>query len=151
MPVDPGLAGRLLPPTTPFEVTRSVIAAFATAIGASDPVHHDPVAARASGHLDVIAPPTFPIVVAFTAIEQLLSDPAVAIELRNVVHAEQRFQVVRPARAGDVLTARLRVESVRRAAGTDMIATASEVSTVEGEHVCTTSATLAHRSSEGGT
>lgn len=135
----------------PFEVTRSAIAAFATAIGAADPVHHDPAAARASGHADVIAPPTFPIVVAFAAIEQLLADPAVGIELRNVVHAEQRFQVVRPVRAGDVLTASLRVESVRSAAGTDLIATASRITTVAGEHVCTTSATLAHRSSEGGT
>lgn len=151
MPIDPGLAGRVLPPTAPFEVTRSAIASFATAIGSDDPVHRDVAAARASGHADVVAPPTFPIVVAFTAMEQLIDDPAVGIELRNVVHAEQRFQIVRPVRAGDVLTATLRVESVRTAAGTDLIATSSRITTLDGEHVCTTAATLAHRRPGTGT
>lgn len=149
MPVDPGLAGTVLPPTEPFEVTSGAIAAFATAIGADDPVHHDAAAARTSGHADVVAPPTFPIVVAFAAIERLMADPAVGIELRNVVHAEQRFDVARPVCAGDVLTARLRVESVRTAAGTDLIATSSRIATVEGDHVCTAFATLAHRPAGG--
>lgn len=145
MPVDPGLAGRVLPPTPPYDVSRTAIEAFAAAIGSDDPLHTDVEAARAAGHPDVIAPPTFPIVVAFRALEALLADPQAGIELRHVVHASQRFVHVRPVRAGDVLTATLTVESVRQAAGTDLIATRSDVATSDGEPVCIAHATVAHR------
>lgn len=145
MPVDPGLAGRVLPPTPPYDVSRAAVAAFAAAIGADDPVHSDVEAAQAAGHDDVVAPPTFPIVVAFAAMEALLADPQAGIELRNVVHAQQRFESQRAVRAGDVLTATLTVESVRRAAGTDLLVTRSDVRTVDGDPVCTAYATLAHR------
>ena len=145
MPVDTGLAGRVLPSTPPYDVSRAAVAAFATAIGADDPVHRDVTVARAAGYDDVVAPPTFPIVVAFAAMEALLADPQAGIELRHVVHAQQRFVSQRAVRAGDVLTATLTVESVRQAAGTDLLATRSEIATVGGEPVCTAYATLAHR------
>jgi acyl dehydratase len=145
MPLDQDLAGREFPPTPPYDVSRRQIAAFADAIGAGDPTHRDPSAARAVGHPDVVAPPTFPIVVAFQAMTDFMADPDVGIELRNVVHSEQRFEIDRPVRAGDVLTATIGVESVRQAAGTSLIATRSTVRTVDGERVCVAYATLAHR------
>ena len=149
MPLAPDLAGREFPPTPPYDVSRRQIAAFAEAIGSADPVHRDPEAARAAGHPDVIAPPTFPIVIAFQAMTALMADPDVGIELRNVVHSDQRFEVARPIRAGDVLTATITVESVRQAAGTALIATRSAIRTVDGEPVCVAYATLAHRAPEG--
>jgi acyl dehydratase len=109
MPVDPGLAGRVFDTTAPRDISRSQISAFADAVGDSDPVYHDVAAARAAGHPDVIAPPTYPIVAAFDATKAMLRDPDVAIDLRNVIHAEQRFEYVRPVHAGDVLTATLTV------------------------------------------
>lgn len=148
MPLAPDLAGREFPPTPPYDVSRSQIAAFADAIGADDPLHRDLAAAQAAGHPDVIAPATFPIVVAFQAMTAFMADPDVGIELRNVVHSEQRFEVDRPIRAGDVLTAVISVESVRQAAGTALISTRSQIRTVAGEAVCTAYATLAHRAPE---
>lgn len=145
MPLDPALAGRTFPATRPHDVTRHEVSRFAAAVGATDPVHHDVGAARSAGHADVVAPPTFPIVVAFEALAALLSDATVGVELRHVVHSAQRFESARPVRAGDVLTATLTVESVRTAAGTDLVTTRSEVSTEHGERVCCAYATLAHR------
>ena len=121
------------------------MARFAAAIGETDPVHHDVEVARRRGHRDLPAPPTFAIVVAFEAMTALMTDPEVGIELRNVVHSAQRFDATRPVYAGDVLTATLTVESVRTAAGADVVATRSDVASVDGEHVCTAYATLAHR------
>jgi acyl dehydratase len=149
MPPVPDLAGREFPPTPPYDVSRSQIAAFADAIGADDPVHRDPDAARAAGHADVVAPPTYPIVVAFQAMSDFMADAGVGIELRHVVHSEQRFEIDRPVRAGDVLTATIAVESVRQAAGTSLIATRSTVRTIDGERVCVAYATLAHRAPDG--
>ncbi len=145
MAVDAALAGRVLSPTPVYDVSRYAIASFASAIGSNDPVHRDVEAARAAGHRDVVAPPTFPIVVAFQAMRALLADPQAGIELRNVVHAQQRFEYQRPVFAGDVLTATLTVESVRSAAGTDLLATRSDITTADGELVCAAYANLAHR------
>ncbi len=145
MAVDAALAGRVLSPTPAYDVSRYAIASFASAIGSDDPVHRDVEAARAAGHRDVVAPPTFPIVVAFQAMRALLADPQAGIELRNVVHAQQRFEYQRPVFAGDVLTATLTVESVRSAAGTDLLATRSDITTADGELVCAAYANLAHR------
>jgi acyl dehydratase len=146
--VDGGLAGRTFDPTPPYEVGRADVARFAAAVGEPVLVHVDVALARERGHRDVPAPPTFPIVVAFDALQRLLDDPSVGIELRNVVHAGQRFEYSRPVYAGDVLTAALTVESVREAAGTDLIANRIEITDADGAHVCTARATLAHRAPE---
>jgi len=142
--LDPDLAGREFPPTAPRDVSRSQISAFATAIGEHDRVHHEVEAARAAGHPDVVAPATFPIVVAFDAMNALLNDPGVGIDLRHVIHAEQRFESARPVRAGDELTATLTVQTLRTMAGSDIIGTRTELRTTEGEHVGTAFAKLAH-------
>lgn len=134
MPLDPELAGRTFPPTEPYDVSRHEIAEFAAAVGYPEPADD--------------APPTFPIVIAFKAMTALMHDPEVGIELRNVVHADQRFESLRPIRAGDVLTAQLTVEKLRHMAGTDIISTRSDIATTDGEHVCSAYATLAHKASE---
>jgi acyl dehydratase len=143
--LDAGLAGRTFDPTPPYDVSRTDVARFAAAVGETDAIHRDVEAARGRGHRDVPAPPTFPIVVAFGAMQRLLSDASVGVELRNIVHSEQRFESSRPVYAGDVLTAVLTVESVRSAAGVDLIGTRSEITDAAGDHVCTAYASLAHR------
>ncbi|UYM03706.1 FAS1-like dehydratase domain-containing protein [Solicola gregarius] len=131
MALDPDLAGRTFAPTAPYDVSRHEIAEFAAAVG------YPPDADE--------APPTFPIVIAFRAMTALMADPEVGIELRNVVHADQRFVSERAIRAGDVLTAQLQIEKLRHMAGTDIVTTRSDITTVEGEHVCSAYATLAHK------
>ncbi len=133
-PLDPSLNGRTFEPTPPYAVSREKIAEFTAAIGSP---------ALDGGDT---APLTFPIVVAFGAMTQLMTDPSVGIALQNVVHGDQRFEYTRPVRAGDVLTGTLTISSLRAAAGMDMIGTRTEISTVEGEAVATAFATLVHRS-----
>jgi len=145
MAVSPDLAGRAFPPVEPYVVSREKIREFCAAIGAEAGEWAGERAGEGAGEE---APPTFPIVVAFEAMRRLMTDPDVGIELHNVVHRDQAFEQTRPVRAGDVLTATLTVESVRRAAGTDLIATRTEITDADGEPVSTARATLAHRASE---
>ncbi len=149
MALDADLTGRSYDLKAPYDVSRVDIARFAAAVGEADPVHTDAAVARERGHRDVLAPVTFPIVVASGAMHQLLADPSVEIELRHLVHSAQRFESARAICAGDVLSARLTVESVRRAAGTSLIATRTEITDADGAHVCISHATLAHRSPDG--
>ena len=100
MALDRDLVGRSYPPSAVYEVGRTKIAEFAAAVGADDPVHRDAEAARAAGHPDVIAPPTFAIVVSLEAAFVVLGDPEVELDYSRVVHGEQKFTHHRPIRAG---------------------------------------------------
>ncbi len=133
MALDRALAGRTFV-GAPYTVSREKVAEFAGAVGAADALGND-----------TDAPFTFPMVVAFELMGRLMADPTVGIELRNVVHRDERIDQVRPIRAGDVLVGTLTVDSVRAAAGVDMIATRTDIATVDGEAVCTATATLVHR------
>ena len=145
MPLDPSYVGRVYPPTPPYEVGREKIREFADAVGDLNPVYRDPAAAQALGHPDVIAPPTFPIVLTLTAGHQVLVDPDFGIDYSKVVHGEQRFVHARPVRAGDVLQVVVTIDGVRAAAGNDMVTTRAELSTVDGELVSTAYATIVAR------
>src|SRR5215472_3825731 len=115
MGVNPDYAGRAFPPTGPYEVSRVKIAEFADAIGDPSPVYRDPAAARAAGHPDVIAPPTFAIVISMAASQDAIADPGLGLDYTRVVHGDQRFEYTRPIRAGDVVTAQTTISGIRSA------------------------------------
>ena len=148
MPLDQSFIGRVYPPTEPYEVGREKIREFADAVGDANPAYHDPDAAKALGYPDVIAPPTFAIVLTSRAAQQVIMDPELGVDYSRVVHGEQRFVHVRPIHAGDALTVVVSVENVRAAAGNDIVSTKGEVSTVDGEPVLTAFATLVVRGVE---
>jgi acyl dehydratase len=135
MALDPSFIGRTYPATAPYEVGREKIREFATAIGDWNPAYHDEEAAKALGHPDIIAPPTFPVIVSFLSTRALIGDPQLGVDYSRVVHGEQRFVYTRPVRAGDRLVGVLTVENVRQAAGNDLLSTRTEISTVDGEPV----------------
>ncbi len=142
--VNPDFAGRQYPPTPPYEVGREKIREFADVVG-PHPVHTDPEAARALGYPDVIAPPTFAVIVAQRCDAQLVLDPEAGIDFSRVVHGEQTFAHHRPITAGDRLVAVLHVDAVRSAGGHSMVTTRSEISTEAGEAVCTATSTIVVR------
>ncbi|SDX53096.1 Acyl dehydratase [Modestobacter sp. DSM 44400] len=145
MALDAGLVGRSYPPSAVYEVGREKIAEFATALGDPDPLYRDPVAARAAGHPDVIAPPTFAIVLSLGAGDVVVDDPDVGIDYSRVVHGEQRFTHHRPITAGDRLVATASIDAVRSVAGNDMLTTRVDLATEDGEPVCTTTSMLVAR------
>ena len=145
MALDRELVGRSYPPSAVYEVGRAKIAEFATAIGDDSPLYRDPDAARAAGHPDVIAPPTFAIAVSLEAAMVVLQDPDVAIDYSRVVHGEQRFAHHRPIRAGDRLVATASIDAVKTVAGNDMLTTRVDLATEDGEPVCTTRSMLVAR------
>jgi acyl dehydratase len=145
MALDPSFIGRSYPPIEPYEVGREKIREFARAIGDDNPAYHDTEAAKAFGHPDIIAPPTFPVIVSFLAMRSLIGDPELGVDYSRVVHGEQRFVYTRPVRAGDRLTAVLTVENIRVAAGNDLLTTRADISTVEGEPVLTAYSTTVVR------
>lgn len=149
MAVNKDYAGRSFPATQPYEVSRVKIAEFADAIGDPNPVYRDRDAAAAAGYPDVIAPPTFPIVVTMAASGQAIADPGLGINYALVVHGEQRFSYARPLRAGDVVTAQSTIETIKTLGRNTVMTTRTEVRTVSGEQVCTAFSTLVERGTAG--
>ena len=201
MAINPAYVGRTFEPSEPYEVSRVKIAEFATAVGEPSPLCRDRAAARAAGYPDVIAPPTFAIVVsaagssmatfdpglgvnyamivlgepsslcrdrsaaqaagypdviapptfaivvtaATTA--KLIADPGLGVNYAMVVHGEQSFTHSRPLHAGDVVVAQSTIESIKQIGSMTTMATVTEVRTVDGENVCTARSTLVERGS----
>ncbi len=142
MSINPELAGRVYPAKDPYVVGREKIREFAAAVKATHPAHFELAAAAELGHADLLAPPTFAIIVAQRADAQLIADPASGIDFSRVVHADQRFTHHRPIVAGDELLAELHVDTVRAMGGGAMITTRSEITTTAGDKVATTVSSL---------
>jgi acyl dehydratase len=145
MAINRSYVGRTYPPSPPYEVGREKIREFADAIGDPHPAYRDADAARALGHRDVIAPPTFVIVLSMRVASQAVCDPELGVDYSRVVHGEQRFTYARPVTAGDTLVGTLRIGEIRTAGRNEMLTTEVDVTTIDGEHVCTARSSLVVR------
>jgi acyl dehydratase len=150
VPIDPSLVGRRYPPTAPYTVSREKIREFADAIGDPNPAYRDPEAAAALGHPDVVAPPTFPTVLALRSAARVLGDPALGLDFSRVVHGEERYGYLRPMFAGDTLSVTTTIESIRSVAGNDVLTLVGEVTAADGTAVLTTRSVLVARGPDDG-
>jgi len=148
VPVNPELQGRSYPATPPYLVGREKVREFARAVLATSPLNLDPEAARAAGYTDVVAPPTFPVVVQEHTLAQLLADPDAGIDFSRVVHGDQRFTYSRPIVAGDELIATLTVTAVKVLGGHTMVTAESAMVDASGAHVVTATSSLVVRGDE---
>jgi acyl dehydratase len=148
MGVNPEITGRAFPPAEPYLVGREKIREFARAVFSENPLNHDPDAALAAGYPDIVAPPTFAIVVQERTLAQLLAEPDAGIDFTRVVHGDQRFSYTRPIVAGDKLTATLTVTSVKSLGGHSMVTSESAIVDASGAHVVTATSTLVVRGDE---
>ena len=128
-------AGRRYPPNHPYQVSAAKIAEFATALGDDNP--------RYRGE-SPIAPPTFAVVISAPAWSQLFSDPELELSLERIVHGDQRFTFFRPIRAGDVVIATLAIDKVRVRAGSELVSATVDLSSRDGEQICSSQATFYH-------
>ncbi len=103
---------------------------------------------RAIAETDPIAPPTFIAVISSPAWQLMFDDPELELTLSRIVHGDQRFSYVRPLRAGDVVTGALTIDKVRARGAVEIISASVEVTTVDGEPVCTAQATFLHSRGE---
>ena len=143
--MNPELQGRAFAPTAPYLVGREKVREFSRAVFATSPVNNDPDAAKAAGYADVVAPPTFAIVLQQLTLDQLVAEPDSGIDMTHIVHGEQRFAYNRPIVAGDELTATLAVTSIKTLGGNAMVTAETAIADAEGSHVVTATSVLVVR------
>jgi acyl dehydratase len=144
MPLNQSLVGKEYPPIR-YEVGREKLREFAVALGETDPVYHDEQAARAAGHPDLPAVPTFPVVLSFRAGAMVSGDPELGLDYSRVVHGEQAFTYRRPVRAGDRLLATSRAAAIETKGRHELLTIATRIGTEDGEPVCEATSLLISR------
>jgi N-terminal half of MaoC dehydratase len=137
VPLDPSFVGRAYPLAEPYLVSREKLRDFAEAAGMSDPAFHDAAAARALGHPDLVAPPTFPVVVTGNG-EFLQDDPELGLDFSRVVHGDQRFVYTRPIYAGERVVCMRRIEEIMSRGGHDFLTIRADITDEAGGHLVTT-------------
>ncbi len=147
MALNTELVGKSYPSQT-YEVSREKIREFATAVGDTNPAYVDEDSARALGHRDVVAPPTFAVVVTRAPQLAVIDDPDLGLDFTRVVHGDQKFSYSRPIVAGDELRTIATIDSARTMAGNDILTIRSDVVDGDGSPVLTTWATLVARAVE---
>ncbi|MCQ4044857.1 MaoC family dehydratase N-terminal domain-containing protein [Streptantibioticus rubrisoli] len=150
MPLDQSFVGRTYPPTAPYEVGREKIREFAEAIGDANPAHTDPAAAKALGHPDVIAPPTFIFLIIHQAAKRVLEDPELGLEFSRVVHGDQKFAYTRPVHVGDQLSVTATIEDIKESGGSGFITVRTDVRDANNLPVVSATMMLVARASEEG-
>jgi acyl dehydratase len=145
VPLNPEYVGRVFGPGEPYEVSRVKIADFADAIGEPSELCRNRDAAVKAGYPDVIAPPTFAVIIDQRSLKAVVTDPGLGLDYSMVVHGEQSFSYTRPLHAGDVVVATTTVESIKAIGALSMLVTSTSIDTVEGEHVCTARSNLVER------
>ena len=145
MALNVGFVGRVYGPGEPYEVSRVKIADFADAIGEPSKLCRDAEAARRAGYPDVIAPPTFAVVLSMASARLANDDPGLGLDYSMVVHGEQSFAHSRPLHAGDMVVATTTIESIKAVGALSMMVTSTDLTTIGGDHVCTARSTLVER------
>jgi len=111
--------GTQLGPAWTFPVERGKLRELAMALGETDPVWHDPAAARAAGFDDV------PLLPTATVVADLWRDggffvanvQAAGLDTSRVLHGEATWRHLIPVHVGDELTVSCHVASVDRKEG----------------------------------
>ena len=134
--IDKQFIGYEVPPTL-WDVEKGRIRFFAQVIGATDPIYFDARAAQAAGYRNVVAPPTFIFgAESDSGVLMTLLD-TLKIDLRKVLHGEQRIDYHAPVCAGDTLRFQTRVSDIydKKGGALEFVVNDTKVTNQLGEHV----------------
>ena len=144
MPMNTDLVGKTYDPVT-YEVGREKIREFASAVGETGAIYHEPDAATAAGFTEQTAPLTFATVLHLKSGPQVIADPELNINYALVVHGTQEFEYRRPIVAGDVLTATPRIAEIVAKGPHEFLTIETTITDPTGDEVALARATLISR------
>ena len=131
-----------------YEVGREKIREYALAVKNSDAAYFDDAAAEALGHEAILAPLTFVAILGLKAQMAFFEHANIPITEERMVQSEQGLTILRPIKAGDRLYCNIRLDSLRRAFGADVLTIRSRITNQHGETVQEDYTTMAGRSED---
>lgn len=132
------------------DVERGRLRMFAHATGQTDPVYTDLDAAKAAGHPDLPVPPTF-----FFSLELEVRDgfgylETMGVDIRRLLHGEQRFTYHRVAHAGESLTLAGHIGDItsKKGGAMELVSRITTITDEKGELVAESTGILVVRNPE---
>jgi acyl dehydratase len=116
-----------------FVVGREMVRMFAKAVKADHPAHYDEQAAADLGHEALVVPPTFVTILAKLVQADFMRKVDTGYDTMQIVQVDQRFVFHRPILVGDVLYARMEIDSVNERFGADIVVTRNTLHDANGE------------------
>jgi hypothetical protein len=110
--INPDSVGRTFEGADSLTVSQSEIDAFCAVISEID---------------TTVAPPTFSIRISLSQYESILTQPEIGVDWTRLVHGDQKFEIYRPIVAGDVFKCSATIETLRVAAGNEIISVRSDL------------------------
>lgn len=126
-----------------IEVEKGQLRFFAKATNETNPIYFDEDAAKAAGHPTLPAPPTFLFTLALGAPAKRgnILDPesGMGIDLRRILHGEQRFAYHRQIYAGDRVTLVTKTSEIydKKGGALEFVAQDTEATNDAGELLAT--------------
>lgn len=136
MPLPTDKIGKTYPAES-YAVGREKIREYASAVGETNPLHHDLDAARAAGYPDLVAPPMFAVVYAGRMLGPVLFDPELQINFAMLVHGGQEFRWERLVVAGDEISTTAEITDISLRGELALYAFRTDSVNQRGETVCT--------------
>ena len=131
-----------------YEVGREKVREYALAVKNEDAAYFDDDAAEALGHDQILAPLTFVSILGLKAQLAFFEHANIPITEEKIVQSEQGLTILRPIKAGDKLYCNIRLDSLRRAFGADVLTIRSRITNQHGEIVQEDYTVMAGRSEE---
>lgn len=146
MALSPDIVGMTYLYPDHYEVGREAVRQYANAVKNEDAAYSDEDAAQALGHDAILAPLTFICVFGYQAQMAFFDHANIPIFDEKLIQAEQGLKILQPIKAGDKLYCHIRIDSLRRAFGADVLTLRSRITNQHGEIVQEDYTTLAGRS-----
>jgi acyl dehydratase len=118
-----------------YVVGREKVREFARAVKADDPASLDEKAAGELGYDALVAPLTFVTILAKLVQADFMRKVDTGYDTMQIVQVDQRFVFHKPILVGDVLHARMVVDSVTERFGADIVVTRNTLTDDDGKLV----------------
>lgn len=118
-----------------FEVDRSKIKELCLAIGDENPIFLNKEEAQKAGYKDTPASLTFPTLMNFWGYPEIWNRMTeMGIDIKKLLHAKEEYEYFLPIYPGDVITGKVKVDSMRASSAMDMV-TFKSIYSRDGEEV----------------
>jgi acyl dehydratase len=118
-----------------YVVGREKVREFAKAVKSDDPASLDEQAAAELGYDGLVTPPTFVTILGQLVQADFMRNVDTGYDTMQIVQVDQRFVFHKPIVAGDVLHARMEIDSVTERFGADIVVTRNTCTNDAGELV----------------
>ncbi len=129
------------------DIEKGRLRFFAKAIGETNPVYIDEVAAKAAGYRNIPVPPTFLYSIELDSPEFLPVLRLLGMDIGRVLHGSQEFEYFAPICAGDAITCQVVLKDMfdKKGGALEFLVLETTLTNQDGQQVAIATQTIVYR------